>query len=67
MPVSVKIARIEAELTMRDIANMLGIHEQTYSKLEHNPEKFTIELAERFAKCVNRDITDIVFLSTNSN
>lgn len=67
MHVSVKMARIGAGLTMRDIADVLGIHEQTYSKLEHNPEKFTIELAERFAICVNRDITDIVFLSKNSN
>lgn len=67
MAMTVKAARVCAGLTQQDIANTLKMHVQTYAKLERYPEKFTIEQAEKFAKHVKQDISDIIFLSNNSN
>lgn len=60
--ITVKGARVNAEKTQKEIARELGIHVQTYMKLEKNPEKFTIARAKEFARCVGQDVRDIIFI-----
>ena len=56
-----KMARIGAGLTMEEISARMGIHPQTYSKLEANPLRMTIEDAKRFSDIVGVPIDDIFF------
>lgn len=66
MATPVKVARIEADMSQQDVADRMGIHVQTYAKLEKNPDMMTIDDAKLFASIVGRNITDIFFAS-NSN
>ena len=46
---------------MEDVAVQMGVHPQTYSKLEANPLRMTIEEARRFSEIVGIPIDDIFF------
>lgn len=59
--ITVKGARVNAGKTQKEIASELGIHVQTYMKLEKHPEKFTIARAKEFVRCVGQDAGDIIF------
>jgi len=67
MAITVKGARVNANKTQQEVANVLQMHVQTYANLEKNPEKFTIAQAEKFANFVNQEVSDIIFLADNSN
>jgi DNA-binding XRE family transcriptional regulator len=61
-----KSARQNAGLTQAQMADKMGICKQTYSKLENNPEFFTIRAALLFCNIVNLSIDDVNFLPCNS-
>lgn len=64
MKLTVKQARVGANLTQREVADALEIHENTYRKLEENPEGFTMGRAEAFAAIVGVDMNDILWAKT---
>ena len=66
MAYTMKQARVGISATQQDIADRMGIHVQTYSRLEKNPENVTVGQAVLFAKIVNLPISDI-FFGNNSN
>lgn len=65
MKISVKQARILNDMTQSRMANELGIHVQTYRKIENNPDLATIEQAKMIS-----DITmipyDEIFFNVDS-
>lgn len=63
MSVTVKQARIGIEATQQEIADLMGIHVQTYARLEKHPEDMTIKQAIAFAKIVRLSVSDISFAS----
>lgn len=66
MATPVKVARIEADMSQQDVADRMGIHVQTYAKLEKNPDMMTIDDAKLFSSIVGRNITDIFFASDSN-
>lgn len=61
-----KMARVGANLTMKEVAEKMGIHEQTYAKMEKNPEEISIKDSKIFAEIVGVPWADI-FFQNNSN
>ena len=61
-----KQARVGANLTQQEVADRMGIHVQTYMKMEKDSESVTIREAKLFSKIVNMDWTQI-FFGNNSN
>ncbi len=66
MAISMKMARVGADLTQQQVADKMGIHVQTYSKLENDSEGMTIREAKLFSKIVGVAWTEI-FFGSNSN
>lgn len=62
MKLTLKMARIGAGLTQQQVADALGIHVQTYARLEKHPEKMKMEQAIRFADLTGVDLSDLTFL-----
>ena len=65
--ISVKAARVDAGFTQSAMAKALRISAPTYWKLEKNPEKMSISMANEFAKIVDRSVESIYFLPQDSN
>ena len=63
MSVTVKQERIGIEATQQEIADKMGIHVQTYARLEKHPEDMTIKQAIAFANIVKLSVSDISFAS----
>ena len=63
MSVTVKQARIGIEATQQEIADKMGIHVQTYARLEKHPEDMTIKQAIAFANIVKLSVSDFSFAS----
>ena len=63
---TVKGARQLAGYTQTQMAAKMGVHMQTYRKLEQYPGKMTIEQARRFCSIVHRSVEDIFFDSNSS-
>lgn len=65
---TVRQARALKGFSQSYIANMMGINVDTYRRIEHHPEKATIENALNFCKIVDISINDIFFgeISTKS-
>ena len=61
MPITMKQARIGIDATQQDIADKMGVHVQTYARMEKHPEDLTIKQALQFAAIVGRPISDIYF------
>ncbi len=61
MLITVKQARIGANLTQAGIASKMGIHPQTYMRLEKHPGKMTVQRAIKFAKIVGVPFDNIFF------
>lgn len=61
MRISMKQARVGANLTQAQIAKKMKIHPQTYAKIEKHPGTATIEQAFRFAEITGVSIDDIFF------
>lgn len=66
MVLNMKMARIGAGLTQAQVAEKMGIHVQTYAKMENDPELVTIKDAKNFSKIVGVEWTQI-FFGNNSN
>lgn len=48
--ITLKQARLLREKTQDELANLLGIHVQTYRKLEENPDEVTVGQAKKLAE-----------------
>ncbi|KIL35126.1 hypothetical protein SD71_15925 [Cohnella kolymensis] len=66
MKLTIKQARLLAEMTQQDVANTLGVHVQTYMKWERNPEEMTIGTAKQFSRVVKRELEEIFFDSESN-
>jgi DNA-binding XRE family transcriptional regulator len=61
MKITMKQARILADLTQIEIAEILGVHVQTYMKWEKDPEEMSVGTAKQFARIVKREFDEIFF------
>ena len=63
---TVKQARLLAGKTQEETADYLGIHKQTYAKLERDPTLITIGQATMIAEFYTRNIDEIAFFYTET-
>ena len=61
MQLTLKQTRLIKEKTQDEMAQMLGIHVQTYRKLEENPENVTIGQAKKISSFLKISYNDIFF------
>lgn len=61
MAITMKMARIYAKKTQQQLADKMGVHVQTYAKMENNPEDVTIREAKLFAEIVGLPWEEIFF------
>lgn len=66
MGITMKQARVGANMTQQDVADKMGVHVQTYMRMENNPEDVTIKQGKLFSHIVGTRFEDI-FFSDNSN
>ena len=66
MRITMKQARIGADMTQQQVADRLGVHVQTYQRMENNPEDISIKQGKNFADIVGVNFEDIFFID-NSN
>lgn len=64
--ITMKMARIGAGMTQQDVADAMGIHVQTYARLEKNPEDISIGDSRLFASIVEIPWADISFVSDSN-
>ena len=64
--VTMKQARVGANMTQQDVADRLGVHVQTYQRMESHPGDVTIKQGKIFADIVGLNFDDI-FFDTDSN
>lgn len=65
MILTLKQARLLKGFTQRDIATRLGVHVQTYSKMEKQPDEVTIGEAKKICEILDFNY-DLIFFNTNS-
>jgi transcriptional regulator with XRE-family HTH domain len=61
MSLTLKQVRLLKEKSQHDLAEMLGVHVQTYRKLEENPNLVTIGQAKKLAKYLGISYDEIFF------
>lgn len=61
MPITMKMARVGANLTQQQVADKMGVHVQTYSKMENDSESVTIKEAKLFSSITGVSCSDIFF------
>lgn len=61
MGLSLKQMRLVREKTQDEMAEKLGVHVQTYRKLEENPDEITIRQAKIIADFLDVSYDDIFF------
>ena len=61
MPITMRQARIGIDATQQEIADKMGVHVQTYARMEKHPEDLTIKQAVQFAAIVGHPISDLYF------
>lgn len=66
MQVTMKQARVGADMTQQEVADKLGVHVQTYQRMESHPGDVTIKQGKNFAEIVGLRFDDI-FFDTDSN
>lgn len=59
--ITLKKARILADLTQADVAKSLEIHPITYSNWEKNPDEISIKNAKKIAKILGRSVDELFF------
>lgn len=65
-----KIARLEKELSQKELASLIGVHELTYSRKERGEREFTRTEIDNLAKALelsNNDVNEIFFDSRITN
>ncbi|MGE6379878.1 helix-turn-helix domain-containing protein [Peribacillus muralis] len=65
MILTLKQARLIKGFTQRDIATKLGVHVQTYSKMEKQPEEVTIREAKKICEILELSY-DFIFFNVDS-
>lgn len=63
MSLTLKQARLVSGKTQRELADFLGIHLQTYRKIEVKPETATIKQAKDISKLLGISYNEIFFSS----
>lgn len=63
---TVKQARLLADKTQEEMADILGIHVQTYRKLEQNPTEITIGQAQMISEITGVSVNQIFFGSDST-
>lgn len=58
--ITAKAARVNADLTLKEAANLLGVSYQNLSVLENDEDKITLGLAKKMAKIYKIPI-DFIF------
>ena len=58
---NLKEARIAANYTQQEVADQLGISRPTYRSMENNPDRVTIEEANKLAEMFDVTVDDIFF------
>ena len=66
MQITMKQARIGANMTQAVVADKMGVHPTTYLRMEKHPEDLTIKQAFLFSEIVGVKFDDILF-AENSN
>lgn len=66
MPYTVKQARMLADKSQRDCAEAIGVCEQTYRKIENNPENATIKQAVALSSFLGIPYDDISFIHSSN-
>lgn len=61
MKLNLKQARRLKDKTQEEIAELLGIHVQTYRKIEETPSIATIEQAKKISEYLNVSYDEIFF------
>lgn len=61
MAFTVKQARLYAEKSQKEMADYLGIHVQTYRKIEEHPNRATVEQAMKIANFTGIPYDQIIF------
>ena len=66
MKLNMRQARLASERTQRECADLFGICEDTYRKIEQNPRRITIVQAKAFSSLVGVPIDAIDFDDNSS-
>ena len=66
MRITMKQARVGADMTQQQVADRLGVHVQTYQRMENNPEDVTIRQGKSFSEIVGVRFEDIFFINTSN-
>lgn len=61
--ITLKMARVGADLTQAEVADKLGINNNTYAKWEKDPGMISIRDAVRICKIVRRSFNEILFIT----
>lgn len=59
--ISMKAARVNKNMTQQQIADKMGVHVQTYAKMEKDSDNMTIAEAKQFAEIVGMALSDVFF------
>ena len=66
MRITMKQARVGADMTQQQVADRLGVHVQTYQRMENNPEDISIKQGKKFADIVGVNFEDIFFIRSSN-
>ena len=66
MHITMKQARVGADMTQQQVADRMGVHVQTYQRMENNPEDVTIRQGKSFSEIVGVRFEDIFFINTSN-
>lgn len=66
MQITMKQARVGANMTQQQVADKLGVHVQTYQRMENNPEDISIKQGKLFASIVGV-LFENIFFNSDSN
>ena len=61
MVLTMKQARIGIGKTQQELADLMGVHVQTYARMEKHPYDMTIAQAKKFCEIVGIPISDLYF------
>lgn len=59
--INMRQARLLRERTQQEVADALGVHVQTYRRLEEHPNEATIEQAKKIAAFLGFEMDDLFF------
>ncbi len=66
MGMTVKMARVGAKMTQQQMADGMGVHVQTYAKMENDPESMTIEQGKLFCRIAGVSFNEIFFVNESN-